>query len=97
MPVAPSRALGLLASASARRSPPGQVEVRGLRRQMTKAAAIESKAAPTVTGRLQDRGIAKSPSSDDITLHSRSAGAAAFSPAIARSCLAVLVMAVCRA
>ena len=64
---------------------------------MMTAATKESSAAVTATGARQERGTASSPSSADITLHSRSAGALAEESGMDPSSRAVFDMAACRA
>jgi hypothetical protein len=65
--------------------------------QMSTAAVIDNTAANQAIGLLHDRDIARSPSSEDITRHSRSAGAATRTLPIAASSRAVLAMAAWRA
>ncbi|HEX6299258.1 MAG TPA: hypothetical protein VF148_02190 [Acidimicrobiia bacterium] len=72
-------------------------EVLGRSLQMSTAAAIDTTAAAHAIGLFKDREIARSPSSDAITRHSRSAGAAIRTPSIAANSRAVLVIAACRA
>ena len=64
---------------------------------MTIAAAIDKRAAVKAIGFFQDRATARSPSSEDITLHSRSRGAPNASADITPSSRAVRLIAACRA
>lgn len=64
---------------------------------MRMAAAIERTAAVTATGVRQERATARSPSSEDMTRHSRSRGALIVSLDIADISRAALAIATCRA
>ena len=64
---------------------------------MITAAVIERTVAAKATGAFQEGAIAKSPSSEDITLHSKSAGASMESPSMAVISRAIRDMAACRA
>ena len=64
---------------------------------MRTAAAIDNSAAVTATGFFQERAMARSPSSADITRHSRSRGAVNDSADITASSCAVRLMAAWRA
>lgn len=65
----------------------------GRKRQTTIAAAIEVAAASHASGRRHELATLRSPSNEDITRHSRSAGAASRTEFMAASCRAVRDMA----